>query len=55
MCFDFLSTIDQLTHWYEHIILVVEHNGGREISLHGILNLLLEGALLALVAVRPPG
>merc|ERR1719323_2575861 len=40
--------------WYEHIILVVEHNGGREVSLHGILNLLLEGALLALVAVRPP-
>ena len=50
-----LEAIAQLTHWYEHIVLVVEHNGGREIGLHGVLDLLLEGALLALVAVRPPG
>ena len=55
MSFNFIWTIDRLTHWYEHIILVVEHNGGGEVGLHGILNLLLEGALLALVAVRPPG
>ena len=42
------------THGYEDVILVVEDDGSRKVGEHGVLDLLLEGALLPLLAVRPP-